>query len=47
MELRQPRGGRIWLEGEKVEKYGQVDTSLGVGAQCDKVVDTHPFVTLL
>ena len=29
----------MWLDGPRTEKYGQTDTSLGLGAECDTLGD--------
>ena len=39
MSVSQPRSGRVWLEADQVEKYGQVDMSLGLWSECENVND--------
>ena len=39
VSLSQRRAGRVWLEGSRVEKYGQTDTSLGLWGECEEVGD--------
>ena len=39
MSVSQPHVGRVWLEADEVEKYGQLDTSLGLWSECDNVND--------
>ena len=39
MSVSQPRSGRVWLEADLVEKYGQVDMSLGLWSECENVND--------
>ena len=37
--MSQRKAGRVWLEGARVEKYGQTDTSLGLWGECEGVGD--------
>ena len=39
VSVSQPEGGRVWLAGPRIEKYGQTDTSLGLWAECDTLGD--------
>ena len=39
VSISQPDHGKVWLEGPKLEKYGQTDTSLGLWSECDSVGD--------
>ena len=40
VSVSQTKSGRVWLEGSRVEKYGQTDTSLGLWSEeCDAVGD--------
>jgi len=39
VSVSQPQSGRVWLEADEVEKYGQVDMSLGLWSECENVND--------
>ena len=43
VSVSQVEEGRMWVAGPRTEKYGQTDTSLGLGEECD-TLDDHVTV---